>query len=185
MMHGHAEMLERGDAIAAVDPDTVLATVLFTDIVSSTERQAMLGDRRWQELLERHNAVVREALARWHGTERDTAGDDFYATFEGPARAIRCGQEIVERVREELGIEVRAGVHTGECRVIDGKVGGITVSIGSRVAATAGPSEVRVSQTVKDLVTGSGLTFTDAGELELRGGPRPVEPLHRRRLIQR
>jgi len=169
---GATGMLERiGDKLPAVDLDTVLTTVLFTDIVGSTERQATLGDRRWQDLLERHNAVVREALARWRGTERDTAGDGFYATFEGPARAIRCAREIVERVREELGLEVRAGVHTGECRVIDGKLGGITVSIAARVVATAGASEVRVSRTVKDLVTGSGLTFADAAEIELRGVP--------------
>jgi class 3 adenylate cyclase len=112
----------------------------------------------------------REALVRWHGSEHDTAGDGFYATFDGPARAIRCAHEIIESVGA-LGIEVRAGVHTGECRVIDGKVGGITVSIGARVAATAGAGEVRVSQTVKDLVAGSRLTFDDAGEHELKGVP--------------
>ena len=150
--------------------DTVLSTVLFTDIVGSTETQAQLGDHAWKELVLRHHAVVRSALGRWRGVENDTAGDGFYATFDGPARAIRCAQEVAERVRE-LGIEVRAGVHTGECEVIEGKCGGLTVSIGARVAAIAGPSEVVVSQTVKDLVAGSGLTFDDGGEHELKGVP--------------
>jgi len=154
----------------APELDTVLATVLFTDIVGSTERQASLGDHRWKELVERHHAIVREALARWRGVENDTAGDGFYATFDGPARAIRCAQDVAGRVRD-IGIEIRAGVHTGECELIEGKCGGLTVSIGARVAATAGPSEVRVSQTVKDLVAGSGLTFEDAGEHELKGVP--------------
>jgi class 3 adenylate cyclase len=150
--------------------DTVLATVLFTDIVASTEKQSALGDRAWKELIERHHAIVREGLERWHGVEVDTAGDGFYATFDGPARAIRCALDITQRVRE-LGIEVRAGVHTGECEIVDGKCTGISVSIGARVASTAGPSEVRVSQTVKDLVAGSGLTFEDRGERELKGVP--------------
>jgi class 3 adenylate cyclase len=150
--------------------DTILSTVLFTDIVNSTEKQASLGDRGWKGLVERHHSVVREALDRWHGVENDTAGDGFYATFDGPARAIHCAQEIAERVRD-LGIEVRAGIHTGECEVIDGKCGGLTVSIGARVAAIAGPSEVLVSQTVKDLVAGSGFAFEDAGEHEMKGVP--------------
>jgi class 3 adenylate cyclase len=148
--------------------DTVLATVLFTDIVGSTQMQSALGSHAWKELIERHHAVVREALQRWHGVEVDTAGDGFYATFDGPARAVRCAQDIVRLVRE-LGIEVRAGVHTGECEVVDGKCTGLTVSIGARVASTAGPSEVRVSQTVKDLVAGSGLSFKDLGEHQLKG----------------
>jgi class 3 adenylate cyclase len=148
--------------------DTVLATVLFTDIVGSTQMQSALGSHAWKELIERHHAVVREALQRWHGVEVDTAGDGFYATFDGPARAVRCAQNIVRLVRE-LGIEVRAGVHTGECEVVDGKCTGLTVSIGARVASTAGPSEVRVSQTVKDLVAGSGLSFRDLGEHQLKG----------------
>jgi class 3 adenylate cyclase len=152
------------------DLDTVLATILFTDIVASTERQSELGGHAWKELIQRHHAIVREALKRWHGVEVDTAGDGFYATFDGPARAIRCALDIVLRIRE-LGIEVRAGVHTGECEIVDGKCTGIAVSIGARVASTAGPSEVRVSQTVKDLVAGSGLTFEDAGEHELKGVP--------------
>ena len=148
--------------------DTVLATVLFTDIVGSTQMQSALGSHAWKELIERHHAVVREALQRWRGVEVDTAGDGFYATFDGPARAVRCAQNIVRLVRE-LGIEVRAGVHTGECEVVDGKCTGLTVSIGARVASTAGPSEVRVSQTVKDLVAGSGLSFRDLGEHQLKG----------------
>jgi class 3 adenylate cyclase len=150
------------------DLDTVLATILFTDIVGSTERQSALGDHTWKDLLQRHHAIVRDALQRWRGVEIDTAGDGFYATFDGPARAIRCALDIARRV-QELGIEVRAGVHTGECEIVDGKCTGIAVSIGARVASTAGPSEVRVSQTVKDLVAGSGLTFEAAGEHELKG----------------
>jgi len=150
--------------------DRILATVLFTDIVGSTEMQAALGDGGWRHLVERHHAIVRGALSRWRGVENDTAGDGFYATFDGPARAISCGLEVVERVRE-LGIEIRVGVHTGECEVIDDKCGGLTVSIGARVASNAGPSEVLVSRTVKDLVAGSGLTFEDRGEHELKGVP--------------
>jgi class 3 adenylate cyclase len=155
---------------APVELDTILSTVLFTDIVGSTEKQASLGDHGWKGLVERHHAVFREALGRWRGVENDTAGDGFYATFDGPARAIRCAQEAGAKVRD-LGIEIRAGVHTGECELIDGKIGGITVSIGARVASNAGPSEVLISQTVKDLVAGSGLTFEDAGEHELKGVP--------------
>jgi class 3 adenylate cyclase len=162
-----------GAARPLVDLDTRLATILFTDIVDSTARQAAAGDRRWKELVEEHHAVVRDALDRWHGEEADTAGDGFYATFDGPARAIRCAQEVAERVRA-LGLEIRAGVHTGECRVIDGKLGGLAVSIGARVAATAAASEVRVSQTVKDLVAGSGFVFDDAGAHDLKGVPEPV-----------
>ena len=143
----------------------------------STAKQASLGDRAWKELVLGHHIVVRDALTRWRGVENDTAGDGFFATFDGPARAIRCALEISERVRD-LGIEIRAGVHTGECEVIDGKHAGITVSIGARVAATAGQSEVLVSQTVKDLVAGSGFTFRDAGEHELKGIPDPWR-LHR------
>jgi class 3 adenylate cyclase len=159
-----------GAARPATGLETVLSTVLFTDIVGSTQRQATLGDRGWKELVQRHHMVVRTALQRWHGVENDTAGDGFYATFDGPARAIRCAREVTENVRE-LGIEVRAGVNTGECELIEGKFGGLTVSIGARVAANAGPSEVLVTQTVKDLVAGSGLTFEDAGEHELKGVP--------------
>jgi class 3 adenylate cyclase len=151
-------------------PDTILSTVLFTDIVGSTEKQASLGDKGWKDLVEQHHAVVRDALARWRGVENDTAGDGFYATFDGPARAINCALEIAESVRD-LGVEVRAGVHIGECELIESKCGGLTVSIGARVAAKAGPSEVLVSRTVKDLTAGSGLVFEDTGEHELKGVP--------------
>lgn len=150
--------------------ETVLTTVLFTDIVDSTARQAALGDRGWRELVEAHHKVVRDALRRWRGVEVDTAGDGFYATFDGPARAIKCALEVVQAVRP-LGVEIRAGVHTGECEVADGKCTGLTVSIGARVAAAASASQVLVSQTVRDLVAGSGLTFTDLGERELKGVP--------------
>jgi class 3 adenylate cyclase len=150
--------------------DTILSTVLFTDMVGSTKKQAALGDGGWKELVLAHHEVVRTALERWRGIENDTAGDGFYATFDGPARAIHCALEITQQIRD-LGIEVRAGIHTGECEVIDNKCGGLTVSIGARVASHAGPSEVVVSQTVKDLVAGSGLTFADAGEHELKGVP--------------
>jgi class 3 adenylate cyclase/pimeloyl-ACP methyl ester carboxylesterase len=150
--------------------DSILSTVLFTDIVGSAEKQAVLGDHGWKELVMHHHAIVRKALGRWRGAENDTAGDGFYASFDGPARAIRCALEVTERVRD-LGIEVRAGVHTGECEVIEDKCSGLTVSIGARVAAIARAGEVMVSQTVKDLVAGSGLQFDDAGEHELRGVP--------------
>jgi len=155
---------------AVPELDTFLSTVLFTDVVGSTQRQAAMGDHRWKSLIEQHHAVVREALRRWHGVESATAGDGFYATFDGPARAIHCAMEIGQGVRD-LGLEIRAGVHTGECKLIDGQISGITVSIGSRVAAKAGASEVLVSQTVKDLVAGSGLSFKEAGEHELKGVP--------------
>jgi class 3 adenylate cyclase len=151
-------------------PDSVLATVLFTDIVGSTEQAAALGDRAWRGLLERHHALVRRELARFRGEERDTAGDGFFATFDGPARAIRCAQALVAGVRD-LGLELRAGVHTGECELHDGKVAGLAVSIGARVAAAAEASEVLVSQTVKDLVAGTGLVLEDRGERELKGVP--------------
>jgi class 3 adenylate cyclase len=150
--------------------DRVLATVMFTDIVDSTRRAAELGDRAWRGLLERHNAVVRALLARYRGNEVDTAGDGFLATFDGPARAIRCALAIAEAM-PPLGLEIRAGVHTGEVETIDGKVGGIAVNIGARVGAAAKPSEVLASQTVKDLVAGSGVGFEDRGEHELKGVP--------------
>ena len=150
--------------------DRVLATVLFTDIVGSTERASSMGDRAWRNLVERHHATVRSLLARYRGSEIDTAGDGFFATFDGPARAVRCARAIAEAMRP-LGIEIRAGVHTGEVETIDGKVGGMAVNIGARVAGHAAPCEVVVSQTVKDLVAGSGLTFEDAGEHELKGVP--------------
>jgi len=150
--------------------DRVLATVLFTDIVGSTARAVELGDARWRELLQSHHAVIRRLLVRFRGRELDTAGDGFFASFDGPARAIRCACAISEGVRE-LGLEVRAGLHTGECERIDHKVGGIAVSIGARVAAEAEAGEVLVSSTVKDLVAGSGIEFRDRGVAELKGVP--------------
>ena len=149
---------------------TVLGTVLFTDIVGSTERQAAVGDRAWADVIRRHHTVVREALERWQGVENDTAGDGFYATFDGPARAIRCALDIVSRVGE-IGLEIRAGIHTGECEVVDGKRSGLAVTIGSRVAAIAGPKDVLVSRTVKDLTAGSGFSFEEMGEHVLKGVP--------------
>lgn len=148
----------------------MLTTVLFTDVVGSTEQARGLGDHGYRELLERHHRIVRTEITRHGGVEIDTAGDGFFATFEGPARAVDCGLAICEGVRR-LGIEVRAGVHTGEVETIDGKVGGIGVHIGARVSAVAGPSEVLVSSTVKDLVAGGGLILEDAGEYELKGVP--------------
>jgi class 3 adenylate cyclase/pimeloyl-ACP methyl ester carboxylesterase len=152
------------------DLDRMLATVLFTDIGNSTAMTAELGDRTWAELLERHHATVRALLTRFRGTEIDTAGDGFFASFDGPARAVRCAQAIVEATGR-LGLAVRAGVHTGEVQVVDGKFGGIGVNIGARVGAAAAPSEILVSQTVKDLIAGSGLALEDAGEHELKGVP--------------
>jgi class 3 adenylate cyclase len=150
--------------------ERVLATVMFTDIVGSTDRAAALGDRAWGDVLERHHELVRAMLARYRGTEVDTAGDGFFATFDGPARATKCAIAIVEGVKP-LGIEVRAGVHTGEVQTLAGKTGGMAVVIGSRVGAKAQASEVLASQTVKDLTAGSGLIFEDAGEHELKGVP--------------
>jgi class 3 adenylate cyclase len=152
------------------EPDRVLATVLFTDIVGATSRAAELGDRAWRELLERHHEAVRTQLGRFRGQEVDTAGDGFFASFDGPARAITCARAIVETM-PELGLEVRAGLHTGECEVIDGKVAGIAVHTGARVASNAEPGEVLVSSTVKDLVAGSGIAFQDRGLHELKGIP--------------
>jgi class 3 adenylate cyclase len=150
--------------------DRVLATVMFTDIVGSTETAARLGDQGWRDLVERHHAAVRSLLGRYRGTEVDTAGDGFFATFDGPARAVKCAGSIVEAVKP-LGIEVRAGVHTGEVESVAGKAGGIAVAIGSRIGSFAGPSQVLASQTVKDLTAGSGIAFADAGEHELKGVP--------------
>ena len=153
-----------------VELDRKLATVLFTDIVGSTQTAAELGDRRWRELLAAHHARVRDELARFRGEELDTAGDGFFASFDGPARGIRCACAITASVRE-LGIQVRAGLHTGECELMNGKVGGLAVHIGSRVAAAAEASEVLVSSTVKDLVAGSGIAFRERGVTELKGVP--------------
>jgi pimeloyl-ACP methyl ester carboxylesterase/class 3 adenylate cyclase len=152
------------------ESDRVLATVLFTDIVGSTERAATLGDRKWRDVLDGYYSVARRELTRFRGREVDTAGDGFFASFDGPARGIRCAQAIAAAVRP-LGIEVRAGLHTGECEVIGGKVGGIAVHIGARVAGLATPGEVLVSGTVKDLVAGSGLRFEERGVETLKGVP--------------
>jgi class 3 adenylate cyclase len=154
----------------APEPDRVLATVLFTDIVGSTQRAAELGDRRWRELLERHGSLVRRELDNHRGREVKTTGDGFLATFDGPARGIHCARAIADGV-QSLGIDVRAGLHTGECEVMNGDVGGIAVHTGARVSAKAGPGEVLVSQTVKDLVAGSGIEFEDRGTYELKGVP--------------
>ena len=152
------------------EPDRVLATVLFTDIVGSTQRAAELGDRLWVQLLQDHNARVRAELARFRGREVDTAGDGFLATFDGPARAVRCALAIIETVRG-LGLEIRSGVHTGECEIVDGRIGGIAVHTGARVAALAAAGEVFVSSTVKNLVAGSSLVFEDRGRHTLKGVP--------------
>jgi len=153
-----------------LEPDRVLATVMFTDIVNSTARAAEMGDRRWRDLLAGHDAIVRRGLERFRGREIKTVGDGFLATFDGPARAIRCAEVI----RDELagqGIEVRAGLHTGECEVIGDDVGGMAVHIGARVGALAAPGEVLVSSTVRDLVVGSGIEFAERGTRELKGVP--------------
>jgi class 3 adenylate cyclase len=154
----------------AQEPETVLATVLFTDIVGSTQKAAELGDRAWAVLVEQHHAVVRRQLDRFRGRELDTAGDGFFAAFDGPIRAIRCARTINSSVRD-LGLDVRAGLHTGECEVVDDKLGGIAVNIGARVAAQARAGEVLVTSTVKDLVAGSGLVFDERGAAELKGVP--------------
>lgn len=177
-LEGGAEM---ADAVlgfltetATTQPDEesgrVLVTILFTDIAGATERAAQMGDARWREVLATHHRVVRQQLARFRGREVDTAGDGFFASFDGPARAIRCATAITEEVRS-LGLEIRAGLHTGECELVDGKVAGIAVHIGARVAAEAAPGEVLVSSTVRDLVAGSKLTFQDRGDHSLKGIP--------------
>jgi class 3 adenylate cyclase len=148
----------------------VLCTVLFTDIVDSTSSAAAMGDRRWREVVDEHDRIVRGQIARYQGREVKTMGDGFLATFDGPARAIRAATSASDAVRR-LGIEIRAGLHTGECEILGDDVGGLGVAIGARVGAKAGPSEVLVSQTVKDLVAGSGLAFEPAGEHELKGVP--------------
>jgi class 3 adenylate cyclase len=150
--------------------DRVLATVMFTDIVGSTDHASSLGDGRWRRLLDEHNTLVRHELERWRGQEVKTIGDGFLATFDGPARAVQCAASIVDAVRT-LGLEIRAGLHTGECELVGRDVAGIAVHIGARVMANAGPGEVLASSTVKDLVVGSGLRFDDRGLHTLRGVP--------------
>jgi class 3 adenylate cyclase len=152
------------------EPNRVLATVLFTDLAGSTDMAAAVGDTRWRALLERHHASVRQELERWRGSEVDTAGDGFLATFDGPARAIRCACSIRDALRD-LGLNVRAGVHTGEVELVGEKPAGIAVHTGARVSGQARAGEVLVSQTVKDLVAGSGIEFEERGEHELKGIP--------------
>jgi class 3 adenylate cyclase len=159
----------RGEAAVAV-PNSVLATVLFTDLVGSTERAATLGDRAWRDVLTRHHADVRRELARYRGVEVDTAGDGFFCRFDGPARAMACARAIVDGAKE-LDLEVRCGVHTGECEFVGDKIAGIAVVTGSRISALAAPGEVLVSSTVKDLVAGAGVSFDDRGEHNLKGVP--------------
>jgi class 3 adenylate cyclase len=152
------------------EPDRILTTLLFTDIVNSTERAAQLGDARWRDLVQRHHALVRQELVRFRGREIDTAGDGFFASFDGPARGLRCASAVIDAV-SELGLEARAGVHTGECEIIDGKPGGLAVVVGARISSIAPSGVVLASSTVKDLVVGSGITFEDRGEHELKGVP--------------
>jgi class 3 adenylate cyclase len=154
---------ERGDV-----PDSVLTTLLFTDIVGSTERAAAVGDRAWRDLLAAHQQAARREISRFRGRELDTAGDGFFASFDGPARAIKCAQNVVSAA-SETGLQIRAGVHTGECEVLGDKVAGIAVSMGARIAAEAVGGEILVSSTVKDLVTGSGIEFEPRGLRELKG----------------
>jgi class 3 adenylate cyclase len=156
----------------AAAPDRLLATILFTDIVGSTERARELGDHGWHVLLDEHNARVRDLLERFGGRELDTAGDGFFASFEGPGAAVRCAGAIGRSLRE-LDLEIRAGVHTGECERIGDKLGGVAVHVGARIAAMASGGEVLVSRTVRDLVAGSGLEFTDRGTHRLRGIDEP------------
>jgi len=152
------------------EPDRVLATVLFTDIVGSTERAVAAGDRTWRDLLDRHNTLVRRELDHFRGREVDTAGDGFLATFDGPARAIRCARQVAEKI-PGLGLELRSGLHTGEIELAGEHIRGLAVHIGARVVSLAGPGEVLVSSTVKDLVAGSGIVFEDRGEHTLKGVP--------------
>jgi class 3 adenylate cyclase len=169
-MRATADLVAR--AVSLGEPDRVLATVLFTDIGGSTERAVELGDSRWRALLEEHHGVVRRELARFRGTEVDMVGDGVFATFDGPARGIRCALAIVAAARDH-GLDIRAGLHTGECELLDDKVAGIAVHVGARVAGAAAPGEVLVSSTVKDLVAGAGLVFEDRGEHELKGIAEP------------
>jgi class 3 adenylate cyclase len=184
MLEGSDNLMVAGDSDAIIDeieefltgarqvraPDRVLATVMFTDIVDSTRRASEMGDRRWRELLERHDELVRRKLEYWSGREIKTTGDGFLATFDGPARAIQCAKAIAYDVGS-LGVAIRAGLHTGECEVRGDDVAGMAVHIGARVGSMAAPGEVLVSSTVKDLVVGSGIDFSDQGEHELKGVP--------------
>ena len=183
---GADHLMWTGDAAAMLDeiegfltgvrrgpePDRVLATVLFTDIVGSTERAASLGDKAWSALVSRHHAAIRRELERFRGREVDTAGDGFLATFDGPARAVRCAVAARDAVAE-LGLEIRAGVHTGEVELAGAGIRGLAVHVGARIAGLAQAGEVLVSRTVRDLVSGSGIVFQDRGEHALKGVPEP------------
>jgi len=164
---GEIEQLVAGNPAPLV-PESVLTTVLFTDIVGSSEHAARMGDRDWRDLLTKHHAAVRRELTRFRGQERDTAGDGFFATFDGPARAIRFAQSTIDAVRS-VGLDLRVGIHTGECELHDDKVAGLALAIGARICACAAPGEILVSRTVRDLVAGSGLTFADRGPQHLKG----------------
>jgi class 3 adenylate cyclase len=172
--HGDAVLAEIQEFLTGSRPapeiDRFLATALFTDIVSGTQKAADLGDRRWRDLIEQHHSLVRRELQRHRGREVDTAGDGFFATFDGPGRGIRCASRIRDGVRA-MGIEIRAGLHTGECEEIAGKVGGIAVITAARVRERADPSEVLVTRTVRDLVHGSGIAFAERGAHALKGVP--------------
>ncbi len=161
------ERLSAGDAAPTI-PESVLTTLLFTDIVGSSRLATEVGDRAWRDLLARHHASVRRELAHFRGQERDTAGDGFFATFDGPARAIRCAQAAIDAVRP-LGIDIRIGIHTGECELHETKVAGVALAIGARICAEAQADEVLVSRTVKDLVAGSGIEFEERGRHDLKG----------------
>ena len=165
----HKRLLQ-GDRVSSGALSRELKSVLFSDIAGSTDLAVKLGDRAWRELLSRHYAVVRERLRQFDGLVVDTAGDGLLATFDGPGQAVACACAILEGVRA-LGIRVRSGVHAGECEVVDGRVSGIAVHVGARIAAAAQPDEILVSATVKDLMAGSGVTFEDRGAQILRGVP--------------
>jgi class 3 adenylate cyclase len=170
VLHVHEVRPPDLDVTTVVETERFLSALLFTDIVGSTAKAASAGDKGWRDRVERHHRVIRDELKRHRGVEVDTAGDGFYATFDTPSWAIECAVAIRARVRE-VGLDVRIGIHVGECEIVAGKVGGIAVSVGSRVMAHAGAGEILVSQTVKDLMTGSGLRFIDRGQVSLKGVP--------------
>jgi class 3 adenylate cyclase len=153
-----------------VDSERFLATLLFTDIVRSTAAAAEAGDRNWRRVVEQHHAIVRDELQRHGGLEADTAGDGFYATFDAPSHAIDCARALRDRLRT-IGVEIRAGVHVGECQVVAGKIGGIAVALGSRVMSQGGAGDLLVSQTVKDLLLGTKFVFAERGRVSLKGVP--------------
>jgi class 3 adenylate cyclase len=175
LSHADAYLRDYREALKAMGktipaPDRVLSTVLFTDIVGSTDILSSIGDKAWNQLLDRHNEVVRSEIERWRGLEVSTAGDSFFATFDGTARAVHAAHSMIESLKP-LGIEIRVGLHTGEIELVDGKPAGTAVHIGARISSLAGPSEVLVSRTVKETITGSGITFEDRGTYQLKGVP--------------